>query len=436
MKRQGILALYVFFALGICSAFGQKWTYDFIVPDDGSFMDAIHAANGRFDKEARYRIFIRSGRHYSEGDGDTIRTTENGQEVRFASPIATLTAGNTSIIGEDRLTTVVENHPHHEGISITSTLFLKGTDNTYLQDLELCCDLQNNTNPKAGRAVALNERNCRRNVFRNVYLNSTQDTYWTNDGGTTYLDSCTIAGTVDFICGGGTIFFDKCDIKLVERSNWEKKDIIAAPATADTLQYGYVFNSCKVYGADNYRIKFMLGRPWKFAPRCVWLNCLFHAMPQEQGWDNMHGMLPKLFAEYDSRYVERDGSTRAIDLSKRKTVFQSVDKKDMPVDYNPELTSAEASAYTLDKVFPDWDPKAVCRQVAPPAKVRMKGRKLVWEDVAEAGCYAVYVDEKLTDFTTKTEYAVGKDVKKGVKLYVRCANQMGGLGDASEEVVY
>ncbi len=434
MMKRYLFSILTLWAIGLIEVSAQKWRYDFIVPDDGNFMDAIHAANGRFDKDARYRIFIRAGRHISEGEGDTIRTKENGVEVRFPSPIATLTAGNTSIVGEDRLTTVVENRPHHEGISITSTLFLNGADNTYLQDLELYCNLQNNTNPKAGRAVALNERNCGRNVFRNVYLNSTQDTYWTNDGGTTYLDSCTIAGTVDFICGGGTIYFDKCGIRLVERSNWEKKDIITAPATADTLQYGYVFNECEVYGSDNQKIKFMLGRPWKFAPRCVWLNCLFRAMPQAEGWDNMHGMLPKLFAEYKSRYVGSDGSQKAIDLSKRKTVFQSQEKEDMPVDYKPELTSQEASAYALDKVFPDWNPRTACRQVAPPEKVRLKGRKLLWDDVAEAGCYAVYVDGKLTDFTTEPQYVVPKDVRKGVKLYVRCANEMGGLGDGSAEV--
>ena len=433
MKTYSFSIFLAFFAFGICGVFAQKWSYDFIVPDNGSFMDAIHKANGRFDKDKRFRIFIRSGRHYSMGEGDTISTTENGVEVRFPSPIATLTASNTSIIGEDRLNTVVENNPHHEGISITSTLFLKGTDNTYIQDLELFCNLQNNTNPKAGRAVALHERNCGRNVFRNVYLNSTQDTYWTNDGGTTYLDSCTIAGTVDFICGGGTIFFDKCDIKLVERDNWEKSDIITAPATADTLQYGFVFNECLVYGADNYKMKFYLGRPWKFSPRCVWLNCRFNAIPQEIGWTNMHGMLPKLFAEYNSRTVNADGTLTKVDLSKRRTVYQSQDKQDMKVDFCPELTEEEAKAYTLDKVFPEWNPRDVCRQ-APPPTIQLKGKKLVWKDVPEAGCFVVYMDEQLLDFTTNTSYTVPSDAPKGTKFYVRSANQMGGLGNASNEV--
>lgn len=435
MSKNLFFVILAFFLLVLCDAKAQKWSYDFIVPDDGTFMDAVHAANQRFDKHRRFRIFIKAGQHLSDGEGDTIRTTENGQEKRFSSPIATLRASNTSIVGEDARTTVVENRPQHEGISITSTLFLNGTDNTYLQDLQLFCNLKNNVNPKAGRAVALHERNCGRNIFRKVFLNSTQDTYWTNDGGTTYLDSCTVAGTVDFICGGGTIYFDQCDILLVERDNWEKSDIITAPATADTLDYGYVFNQCAVRSAGSHQLKFYLGRPWKFAPRSVWLNCCFHAMPQEIGWGNMHGMLPKLFAEYGSRYVAPDGSETTIDLTKRRTVFQGTDKRDMRVDYRPELTEAEAAAYSLNKVFSDWQPRNDCQQVNPP-HVSLKGRKLKWPDIPEAGCYAVYMNGKLQNFTTTPTFTIPADAMKGAAFSIRCANQMGGLGPMSNEARY
>ncbi len=433
MRRNTFFMFFAFWAMALCAAVAQKWSYDFIVPDNGDFLDAIHAANGRFDKDKRFRIFIRAGHYFSEGEGDTIRTTENGVEVRFPSPIATLTASNTSIIGEDRLSTRIENRPVHEGISITSTLFLKGCDNTYIQDLEFWCNLKNNTNPKAGRAVALHERNCSHNIFRNLFLNSTQDTYWTNDGGTTYLDSCTIAGTVDFICGGGTIYFDRCDIQLVARDNYEKCDIITAPATADNLSYGFVFDRCDIYGADSRKVKFYLGRPWKFSPRCVWLNCLFRSKPEEEGWTNMHGMLPKLFAEYNSRLRIDEGVSEPIDLSARRTVYQDTHKNDMAVDYKPQLTAAEAADYTLERVFPGWNPRNDCLQVPPPV-VKLKGKRLVWNDIAESGCYAVYKNQQLVDFTTNAYYKIPSGTPKGTTFYVRCANQMGGLCDASGEV--
>ena len=49
--------LFFFFAI---SASAQKWKYDFIVPDNGDFVQAIHAANKRPDKTKRFRIFLRA----------------------------------------------------------------------------------------------------------------------------------------------------------------------------------------------------------------------------------------------------------------------------------------------------------------------------------------------------------------------------------------
>ena len=405
----------------------QKWSYDFIVPDDGGFLEAVHAANSRIDKEVRFRIFIRKGHYFVKGEGDTLTTTEEGREVRFPSPITTLTASNTSIVGEDWHTTQVENRPVHEGISITSTLFVKGADNTYLQDFELWCNLRDNVNPFAGRAVSLHERNCRRNILVNMSLNSTQDTYWTNDGGTTYLDGCHVSGTVDFICGGGTVFFDRCDIELVKRDNYEKRDIIVAPATAEEIDYGFVFDHCRVYGNDS--VRFHLGRPWRFYPRCAFVNCRFEVLPDPLGWTNMSGNRPKLLTEYGS--VDKDG--RMIDLSKRRRVFEDRQKREYEVDYSPVLSDAEVAGYTLDKVFPNWSPKQDAGQVAPPL-ITLRGRTVRWKDIPEAGCYAVYVNGELRDFITSSEYQIPSDLFTGTKVFIRCANQMGGLGKASNTV--
>lgn len=415
--------------LALCQGgFAQKWEYDFIVPDDGGFMEAVHAANARLDKDKRFRIFIRAGHYFVKGEGDTLSTTELGQEVRFPSPITTLTASNTSIVGEDWTTTQVENRPVHEGISITSTLFVKGADHTYLQDFELWCNLRDNVNPLAGRAVSLHERNCSRNILVNMSLNSTQDTYWTNEGGTTYLDGCHVAGTVDFICGGGTVFFYQCDIELIKRSNYEKRDIIVAPATAEHLDYGFVFDRCRVYSADS--VRFHLGRPWRYYPRCAFVNCRFETLPDPVGWTNMSGNRPKLLTEYGS--VDKAG--RMIDLSQRRRVFEDRQKRQYEVDYSPVLTDEEVKAYTLDKVFPDWNPREGARQVTPPL-VTLRGRTVRWEDIPEAGCYAVYLDDTLHTFVTEPEYVVPLTYSTGTRVAIRCANQMGGLGKMSNTVV-
>ena len=125
-----ILTITLCFLSFVCQA-QTKWTYDFIVPDNGNFVQAIQAANNRADKQRRFRIFVRASYYRIKGEGNIISTVENGVRVEFPSPMTTLTAPNTSIIGDSWQTTQIENCPQHEGISITSTLFCKGADSHF-----------------------------------------------------------------------------------------------------------------------------------------------------------------------------------------------------------------------------------------------------------------------------------------------------------------
>ena len=407
-----------------------KWTYDFIVPTNGSFVDAIHAANNRPNKQKRFRIFIHPSYYRIKGEGNMITTVENGRTVEFPSPMTILTAPNTSIIGDSPGTTQIENCPQHEGISITSTLFCKGADSTYIQDIEFWSNYRNDPNAFANRAVALNEKNCTGNMLKNVSLLSTQDTYYTNDGGTTYLEDCKISGTVDFICGGGTVYFNHCDIYLRSRGNTGSRDVVTAPATASGSKYGYVFADCYIDGEKEQDGRFHLGRPWKNSPRCVWLNCSMNVTPAPEGWCEMHGTMPALFAEYSST----DGHFALLDMSKRKTTFNNTAGQPTPVAYKPELTDEEAEQYTVDNVFPNWRPDQRTKQVRPPV-LRASGKVITWDDIPEAGCYAICRDRKIIAFTTQPRYTITSSYE-GACYSVRCANWYGGLGPRSEEVVY
>lgn len=433
MKRAA--SLFLLLSVGFLSvhqtALAQRWNYDFVVPRDGDFVAAIHAANNRSDKTKRFRIFIHSSNYRTKGEGNLIKTTENGKEIEFPSPMTVLTASNTSIIGEEWQNTQIENCPQHEGISITSTLFVKNADNTYIQDIELWSNYKNDARLFANRSVALNEKRCRHNVLKNVSLLSTQDTYYTNDGGETYLEDCQIAGTVDFICGGGTVFFNHCDIKLVARGDTKKRDILCAPATDAKSPFGYVFNDCYIDGPDHQNNQYMLGRPWKNAPRAVFINCSMNVVPHAEGWTEMHGTQPALFAEYEST----NGTFQPLDLSKRRTRFRDKNDVEHTVSYNPVLTSDEAARYTVEKVFPDWNPKALAKQVDPPV-LSIKGRTITWPDVPEAGCYVVCKNRMAVAFTTEPRYVVPAGTREGTCYSIRCANQMGGLGEYSAEVVY
>ena len=410
----------------------ERWTYNFVVPDSGSFSDAIHKANARKDLKTRYRIFIKSNYYLVKGDGDTISVVENGDTVRFPSPMTVLKAPNTSIIGENWKDTKIVNIPRHEGIGITATLYLNRADSTYIQDLELWCNYKNDPKAFANRSVALNEKRCKGNIIKNVMLTSTQDTYWTNDNGTTYLEDCMINGTVDFVCGGGTIYFNHCDLNMRSRGKAGSKDIITAASTEKKLKYGYVFNECNVTGPEEQDNKYFLGRPWKNTPQVVWINTKMSISPCEQGWRDMHGTLPRLFAEYNSH--KPDGSV--IDASKRKAIYKDGNGKEVTVKFNGTLTEEEACNYTIDKVFGKWNPQDKCKLVSPPT-LKMKGRKtLVWEDIPDAYCYAILIDGDVVNFTTTNEYVVPAETEEGSCFSIRCANWYGGLGKASNEVVY
>ena len=409
-----------------------RFKYDFIVPTNGNFVDAIHAANNRLNKNKRYRIFVKSSMYRIKGDGNLITITENGKRLEIPSPMTVLTAPNTSICGEGWKHTQIESMPMHEGISCTSTLFLKGADSTYIQDIELWSNFRNDENAFANRAVALNEKNCKGNIFKNLSLMSTQDTYYTNDGGTTYLEDCTIKGTVDFICGGGTIYFNRCDIELRSRGNTGKRDIICAPATEASRQYGYVFNSCRIYGHESQRDRYMLGRPWKNAPQAVFLGTVMEMLPDTAGWTEMHGTQPRLFAEYESM----DADFQIVSTEARRKTFK--DKNDVPqaVRYNTLLPTEDADSYDVDRGFPQWRPDLKAQLIDPPA-VMIKGRgSIYWEDVPEACLYAICKNRDVVAFTTQPFYNVPRGTAEGSCFSVRCANFYGGLGSMSNEVVY
>ena len=407
-----------------------RYKYDFVVPTNGNFVAAIKAANNRPDKSKRFRIFIKSSMYRIKGEGNPITITENGKEITIPSPMTILTAPNTSICGEGMKNTQIESMPMHEGISCTSTLFLKGADSTYIQDIELWSNYRDDMTAFASRAVALNEKNCKGNIFKNLSLMSNQDTYYTNDGGTTYLEDCTIKGTVDFICGGGTIYFNRCDIELRNRGG--KSDVICAPATEANRNYGYVFNSCRIYGSPEQAGKYMLGRPWKNAPRAVFLGTMMELQPDSLGWTEMHGTLPRLFSEYESL----DTEFQLTPTARRRTQFKDANNVVTNVRYNPNLSVQEAEKYDINNVFPGWYPDSRSAQVLPP-EVHIKDRGTIyWEDIPEAYLYAVCKNRDVVAFTTEPQYTVPKGTPEGSCFSIRCANYYGGLGERSNEVVY
>lgn len=325
--------------------------------------------------------------------------------------LTTISGNNISIIGENMDKTIIVNKPETEGIANTATLF-NTSSNLYMQDLTL-----KNAYPfdasKTGRAVCLQDKGTR-TICKNVRMLSYQDTYYSNNNsGQYYFENAVIHGIVDFICGGGDAFFNKCNLVLEAG----KAAYITAPYTNGS-NYGYVFDGCKVIGTPNS--SFTFGRSWNGTAKCAFLNTILDktaaAKIASTRWTPAcMNVIAKNLYEYNT--TDEDG--KVISPAENKVTFTlNTDVN----EYNTILTSAQAAEYTLDKVFTNWTPAALASQKDPIA-AKVANGKLTW--TGNANMYMVEKNGEFAALTTETEYTIDD---ASAKYEVRAANEMGGFG--------
>ena len=161
----------------------------YMVPanDAASFLMALVLANG----EGNAKIFLPNGTYDL---GETVLTT--------------ISANNIAIIGQSMEGVIIKNAPDYktESIDKTATLRIaKNVKGTYLQDITIqnALDYYKNNN---GRAVCLWDQGTQ-TICKNVKMLSYQDTYYSNlIGAVKYFETSEIHGTVDFICGDGSVY--------------------------------------------------------------------------------------------------------------------------------------------------------------------------------------------------------------------------------------
>ena len=330
--------------------------------------------------------------------------------------LTTISGNNISIIGESMDNTIIVNTPEAEGIGITATLYNTSTG-LYMQDLTL-----KNAYPfsvaATGRAVCLQDKGTQ-TICKNVKMLSYQDTYYSNNNsGKYYFETSDIHGIVDFICGGGDAFFNKCTITLEPG----KLSHITAPYT-DGTNYGYVFDGCKIVGTEKDAFDF--GRSWGGTARCAFLNTVLDANAAknivDSRWEKAGmNVIAKNFWEYNTL----DESGKVISPAENTVTFT----KDTETNtYNTIMTADEAAEFSLDKVFTNWQPAKYTVQNTV-SDVAVNDGKLTW--TGSADYYLVKIDdvyywknEKVVDL----EQLEKEDYKK---ISVRAANSMGGLGEA------
>jgi pectinesterase len=189
---------------------------------------------------------------------------------------------------------------------------------------------ENSAGP-VGQALALRVDGDRVS-FKNCRFLGWQDTIFLNRG-RQYFEDCYIAGHVDFIFGGATAFFERCQIHVL------RDGYITAASTPEDHPYGFVFTNCKITGEPG--VKTYLGRPWRGFGSTIFLRTEMSEVVRSEGWHNWTG--PE--REKTARYAEAGSFGAGATDSAR-------------VAWARKLTADEARALTPMKVLNGWDPKA------------------------------------------------------------------------------
>ncbi len=238
---------------------------------------------------------------------------------------------NIEICGEDRDNTII-TYDDHANVFIPGTDRKMGTFRTYTvrvdgNDITFRNITIENNAARLGQAVALHTQGDRL-TFVNCRILGNQDTVYTGGINTRlYFKDCHIEGTTDFIFGPSTAWFENCTI--LSRTD----SYITAASTPQNVEYGYVFNRCKIVAAEGVS-KVYLGRPWRPYAHTLFMNCQLgkHILPV--GWHNWSNTQN----ETTARYCEYNNHGEGAATKERAA-------------WTRQLTKKEAAKVTLENVF-------------------------------------------------------------------------------------
>ena len=471
--------------------------FDFIVGAEGygDMDEAIKAANGKAEGKSynntkadgqRYYIFVPDGDYQLTGNTTISCSTDpkdapkdekgepktdmNGQN----NGMTEIVKSNISLIGQSKEGVRIWNHPIVEGIGYTATINLpklegKTIEDFYVQDLTLenkfdyWGSMSEQDASGAGRAVAFWDRG-NRTVMKNVSLLSWQDTYYSdnsNDNYRGYFEGCDLAGVVDWICGNGDIWFERCNLIHRDRTG----NNIAASSTEVGQEWGYVFNNCNIKVENEDPLKFKdqnwtLARPWNNSPACTFINTKMYTQPRKYGWTKMTAGLKLRFHEFKSM----DGYGNPIPLEPRSLAACT------PAPGSDDCILTDTTGYNIRNVMSGtdaFDPQILCRQIdaqsglqsnksseeevekekAEPKnhivwedKITINDNLLQWKAMPEALCYFLFKKNEETGKWIYKENTIENQINLndyGNGYYcIRAANQRGGLGAATKEMQY
>lgn len=238
---------------------------------------------------------------------------------------------NIEICGEDKDNTII-TYDDHANVFIPGTDRKMGTFRTYTvrvdgNDITFKNITIENNAARLGQAVALHTQGDRL-TFVNCRILGNQDTVYTGGINTRlFFKDCHIEGTTDFIFGPSTAWFENCTI--LSRIN----SYITAASTPKDVEYGYVFNHCRLVAAEGVD-KVYLGRPWRPYAHTLFMNCEMGRHIRPEGWYNWD----KADNEKTARYCEYNNTGEGAAPKAR-------------VAWSRQLTKKEAAQVTVANVF-------------------------------------------------------------------------------------
>ena len=330
-----------------------------------------------------------------------------------------ITRSNVHLTGENKDNTIITWNKLHteDGGSVNTNATVNVTGN----DVSFDNLTMRNTRINEGQALAL-YTNADRISITQCNLEGYQDTYRTGnkDKYRHIVRNSKIAGRTDFIYGTAEVYFDACELNIVESGGW-----IVAPAQEGDAKYGYVFRNCTIT-AKTPGLTTYLGRPWKATPIVSFINTRLTEgiSVYEAGWYDMSG-LPKQMAEYNT--MDKDGN--ALDLSKRKTHFTG--EGGATCTSKAVLGKVEADSYQLNYMLrgtDNWDADWQAFILPAPA-VYVTDATVSWKDLTGYATYYLVIVDGVATVTTETSRA-----NDGKTVLVKAISNFGVLSEqASSE---
>lgn len=292
--------------------------YHFVVAQDGTgdyktVQEAINAVPD-YRKVGETRILIRNGVYKEK-----VVVAESKQSVTLVGESV-----DKTILTYDDYASKPNVFGENKGTSGSSSFYVYGPD-FHAKNITF-----QNTSGPVGQAVAMFVAGDRA-VFLNCRFKGFQDTLYTYGKHSKQLyKDCYIEGTVDFIFGASTCFFDNCEIHSLGRG------YLTAASTLEGTAYGYVFYHCRLTAAEGVD-NVMLGRPWRPYAKTVYVDCVMGNHISSLGWHNWGVEKEKTAFYAETGSVDEQG--QPVDVTKRVAWSRTVDSGD----------------YTIDKVLADAD---------------------------------------------------------------------------------